>query len=128
MPKLTEESTQRFTPITKPSSDNASTLTNLITPVPIHGSSTPTSTITKNQTDFNTNNGKHITTIPTDETRQAFRPRRKQRKTSVLKSIASSSWFTDRRTQPSSKIPTDETEAKTVETSILKHCFLLMVH
>jgi hypothetical protein len=39
MPKLTE---QCFTPITKPSSDNTSTLTNLITPVPIHGNSTPT--------------------------------------------------------------------------------------
>jgi hypothetical protein len=58
MPKLTEESTQRFSPISKPSSDNTSTLTNLITPVPIHGNSTPTSTINKNQTDFNTNNGK----------------------------------------------------------------------
>jgi len=60
MPKLTEESTQRFTPITKPSSDNTSILTNLITPVPIHGNSTPTSTISLNQTDFNTNNGKDI--------------------------------------------------------------------
>ncbi len=39
MPKLTE---QCFTPITKPSSDNTSTSTNLITPVPIHGNSTPT--------------------------------------------------------------------------------------
>ncbi|CAF1328903.1 unnamed protein product, partial [Adineta ricciae] len=48
MPKLTEESTQRFSPITKPSSDNISTLTNLITPVPIHGNSTPTSTMTTN--------------------------------------------------------------------------------
>jgi hypothetical protein len=60
MPKLTEESTQRFTPIKKPSSDNTSILTNLITPVPIHGNSTPTSTISQNQTDFNTNNGKDI--------------------------------------------------------------------
>jgi len=58
MPKLTEESTQRFSPISKPSSDNTSTLTNLITPVPIHGNSTPTSTSNTNQTDFNTNNGK----------------------------------------------------------------------
>jgi len=61
MPKLTEESTQCFTPITKPSSDNTSSSTNVITPVPIHGNSTPTST---NQTDFNTNNGKHIYSIP----------------------------------------------------------------
>lgn len=56
MPKLTEESTQCFTPINKPSSDNISTLTNLITPVPIHGNSTPTS-ISKNQSDINSNNG-----------------------------------------------------------------------
>jgi hypothetical protein len=55
MPKLTEESTQRFTPITKPSSDNTSTITNLITPVPIHGNSTPT--INKTQSEFNSNNG-----------------------------------------------------------------------
>ena len=55
MPKLTEESTQRFSPITKPSSDNISTLTNLITPVPIHGNSTPTSTMTTN---INSTNGK----------------------------------------------------------------------
>ncbi|CAF2650470.1 unnamed protein product [Rotaria sp. Silwood2] len=55
MPKLTEESTQRFSPITKPSSDNQSTLTNLITPVPIHGNSTPTLIINQNQADFNTN-------------------------------------------------------------------------
>ncbi|UJR29856.1 hypothetical protein I4U23_017400 [Adineta vaga] len=48
MPKLTEESTQRFSPITKPSSDNISTLTNLITPVPIHGNSSPTTPITTN--------------------------------------------------------------------------------
>ncbi len=62
MPKLTEESTQCFTPITKPSSDyKTSILTNLVTPVPIHGNSTPTSTIITNQNDFNTNNnGKQI--------------------------------------------------------------------
>ncbi len=70
MPKLTEESTQCFTPITKPLSDNTSNSTNLITPVPIHGNSTPTSTINQNQNDFNTNNGKHILYIylfnPTD--------------------------------------------------------------
>ncbi|CAF1443639.1 unnamed protein product [Adineta steineri] len=53
MPKLTEESTQRFSPITKPSSDNTSILTNLITPVPIHGNSTPISTI---NTNINSNN------------------------------------------------------------------------
>jgi hypothetical protein len=63
MPKLTEESTQCFTPITKPSSDNTSSSTNVITPVPIHGNSTPTSTINQNQTDFNTNNGKYIYNI-----------------------------------------------------------------
>jgi hypothetical protein len=57
MPKLTEESAQRFSPITKPSSDNTSTLTNLITPVPIHGNSTPTSTINKNQNNINSNHG-----------------------------------------------------------------------
>ncbi|CAF4933190.1 unnamed protein product, partial [Rotaria sp. Silwood1] len=56
MPKLTEESTQRFSPITKPSSDNQSTLTHLITPVPIHGNSTPTLIINQNQSDINTNN------------------------------------------------------------------------
>lgn len=61
MPKLTEESTQGFTPITKPSSsDNTSNLTNLITPVPIHGNSTPTSINNQNQIDINTNNGKYI--------------------------------------------------------------------
>jgi hypothetical protein len=58
MPKLTEESTQRFSPITKPSSDNTSTLTNLITPVPIHGNSTPTLNINKNQNNINSNYGK----------------------------------------------------------------------
>jgi len=63
MPKLTEESTQCFTPITKPLSDNTLNSTNLITPVPIHGNSTPTSTINQNQTDLNTNNGKHILNI-----------------------------------------------------------------
>jgi hypothetical protein len=63
MPKLTEESTQCFTPITKPSSDNTSSSTNVITPVPILGNSTPTSTINQNQTDFNTNNGKYIYNI-----------------------------------------------------------------
>lgn len=37
MPKLTEESTQGFTPISKPSIDNNTSIrTNLITPVPIH--------------------------------------------------------------------------------------------
>ena len=56
MPKLTEESTQCFTPITKPSSDNPTTLTNLITPVPIHGNSTPI-------TDFNSNHGKKLNLI-----------------------------------------------------------------
>ncbi len=40
MPKLTEESTQCFTPITKPSSDNILNSTNVITPVPIHANST----------------------------------------------------------------------------------------
>lgn len=55
MPKLTEESTKRFSPITKPSSDNNSTLTNVITPVPIHGNSTPTLIINQNQTDSNAN-------------------------------------------------------------------------
>jgi hypothetical protein len=58
MPKLTEESTQRFSPITKPSSDSSSTLTNVITPVPIHGNSTPTSSINNNQSEFNPNHGK----------------------------------------------------------------------
>ncbi len=56
MPKLTEESTQCFTPITKPSSDNnTSTLTNVITPVPIHGNSTPTSTINNSNNEMETN-------------------------------------------------------------------------
>lgn len=37
MPKLSEKSTQGFTPITKPSSETTSISTQLITPVPIHG-------------------------------------------------------------------------------------------
>lgn len=36
MPKLNEY----FSPITKPSSENTSVLTNIITPVPIHANST----------------------------------------------------------------------------------------
>lgn len=36
MPKLTEESTQGFTPINKPSIDNSTNSNQLITPVPIH--------------------------------------------------------------------------------------------
>ncbi|CAF1408489.1 unnamed protein product [Rotaria magnacalcarata] len=55
MPKLTEESTQRFSPITKPSTDNNATLTNLIAPVPIHGNSTPTLIVNQNSSEFNTN-------------------------------------------------------------------------
>ena len=48
MPKLTEESTQGFSPINKPSNENSSMSTELITPVPIHANIQP---IESNETD-----------------------------------------------------------------------------
>ena len=48
MLKLTEESTQRFSTITKLSSDNISTLTNLIISLLIHGNNSTTININSN--------------------------------------------------------------------------------